>query len=88
MLLDAKFYIIVLTRLIKNLMMFMFYDSLLFMIMSLLRGSLYKILHRPNCLIDEKRRIKMALDVVWMNLTYLIDMFFYLFLLIQMTIFS
>ncbi|KAG2543329.1 hypothetical protein PVAP13_9NG739700 [Panicum virgatum] len=27
------------------------------------RGSLYKILHRPNCLIDEKRRIKMALDV-------------------------
>lgn len=36
-----------------------------FMIMSLLRGSLYKILHRPNCLIDEKRRIKMALDVVW-----------------------
>nr|CAB3497006.1 unnamed protein product [Digitaria exilis]CAB3501955.1 unnamed protein product [Digitaria exilis] len=31
------------------------------------RGSLYKILHRPNCLIDEKRRIKMALDVPeWM----------------------
>ncbi|XP_066400231.1 serine/threonine-protein kinase EDR1-like isoform X3 [Miscanthus floridulus] len=27
------------------------------------RGSLYKILHRPNCLIDEKQRIKMALDV-------------------------
>uniref|UniRef100_A0A0E0CVH0 non-specific serine/threonine protein kinase n=1 Tax=Oryza meridionalis TaxID=40149 RepID=A0A0E0CVH0_9ORYZ len=27
------------------------------------RGSLYKILHRPNCQIDEKRRIKMALDV-------------------------
>ena len=28
------------------------------------RGSLYRILHRPNCQIDEKRRIKMALDVV------------------------
>lgn len=27
------------------------------------RGSLYKILHRPNCQIDEKRRIKMARDV-------------------------
>lgn len=28
------------------------------------RGSLYRILHRPNCQIDEKQRIKMALDVV------------------------
>ncbi|KAJ6928937.1 hypothetical protein NC652_012947 [Populus alba x Populus x berolinensis] len=27
------------------------------------RGSLYRILHRPQCQIDEKRRIKMALDV-------------------------
>ncbi|MBA0687314.1 hypothetical protein Goari_014862 [Gossypium aridum] len=27
------------------------------------RGSLYKILHRPHPQIDEKRRIKMALDV-------------------------
>lgn len=27
------------------------------------RGSLFRILHRPNCQIDEKRRIKMALDV-------------------------
>ncbi|KAF9622615.1 hypothetical protein IFM89_032514 [Coptis chinensis] len=27
------------------------------------RGSLYRILHRPNCQIDEKRRIRMALDV-------------------------
>ncbi|KAF8388076.1 hypothetical protein HHK36_026742 [Tetracentron sinense] len=27
------------------------------------RGSLYRIVHRPNCQIDEKRRIKMALDV-------------------------
>ncbi|XVE89824.1 hypothetical protein DITRI_Ditri20bG0025400 [Diplodiscus trichospermus] len=27
------------------------------------RGSLYKILHRPHSHIDEKRRIKMALDV-------------------------
>ncbi|KAL8499084.1 hypothetical protein ACS0TY_022164 [Phlomoides rotata] len=27
------------------------------------RGSLYKLLHRPNIHIDEKRRIKMALDV-------------------------
>ncbi|KAF5197986.1 Serine/threonine-protein kinase EDR1 [Thalictrum thalictroides] len=27
------------------------------------RGSLYRILHRPNCHIDEKRRIRMALDV-------------------------
>ncbi|KAJ1295486.1 hypothetical protein BS78_01G228200 [Paspalum vaginatum] len=27
------------------------------------RGSLHKIIHRPNCEIDEKRRIKMALDV-------------------------
>ncbi|CAL5397422.1 unnamed protein product [Camellia sinensis] len=26
-------------------------------------GSLYRIIHRPNCQIDEKRRIKMALDV-------------------------
>ncbi|XP_050220617.1 serine/threonine-protein kinase EDR1 [Mercurialis annua] len=27
------------------------------------RGSLYRIVHRPHCQIDEKRRIKMALDV-------------------------
>ncbi|KAI3468131.1 hypothetical protein Pfo_024794 [Paulownia fortunei] len=27
------------------------------------RGSLYKLLHRPNIQIEEKRRIKMALDV-------------------------
>ncbi|OIW17521.1 hypothetical protein TanjilG_22633 [Lupinus angustifolius] len=27
------------------------------------RGSLYHILHRPHCQIDEKQRIKMALDV-------------------------
>ncbi|CAI0384249.1 unnamed protein product [Linum tenue] len=27
------------------------------------RGSLYRILHRPQCQIDERRRIKMALDV-------------------------
>ncbi|GAB2277557.1 Serine/threonine-protein kinase edr1 [Dionaea muscipula] len=27
------------------------------------RGSLYHIIHHPKCLIDEKRRIKMALDV-------------------------
>ncbi|KAK3441793.1 hypothetical protein EUGRSUZ_B01726 [Eucalyptus grandis] len=27
------------------------------------RGSLYGIIHRPQCPIDEKRRIKMALDV-------------------------
>ncbi|KDP23616.1 hypothetical protein JCGZ_23449 [Jatropha curcas] len=27
------------------------------------RGSLYRILHRSHCQIDEKRRIKMALDV-------------------------
>ncbi|KAJ3673586.1 hypothetical protein LUZ60_005578 [Juncus effusus] len=27
------------------------------------RGSLYRLLHRPNCQIDEKRRIRMALDV-------------------------
>lgn len=27
------------------------------------RGSLYRILHRPNCQIDERLRIKMALDV-------------------------
>ncbi|KAJ6682871.1 SERINE/THREONINE-PROTEIN KINASE EDR1 [Salix koriyanagi] len=27
------------------------------------RGSLYRILHRPQSQIDEKRRIKMALDV-------------------------
>ncbi|KAF0929756.1 hypothetical protein E2562_024444 [Oryza meyeriana var. granulata] len=27
------------------------------------RGSLYTIIHRPDCQIDEKRRIKMALDV-------------------------
>jgi uncharacterized protein with PQ loop repeat len=54
-----------------------------FMILSLFRGSLYKILHRPNCLIDEKRRIKMALDVVRMNIIYFIDMFVLLFLLIK-----
>ncbi|KAK4491000.1 hypothetical protein RD792_001721 [Penstemon davidsonii] len=28
------------------------------------RGSLYRLLHRPNIQIDEKKRIKMALDVV------------------------
>ncbi|KAA8544988.1 hypothetical protein F0562_019795 [Nyssa sinensis] len=27
------------------------------------RGSLYRIIHHPHCQIDEKRRIKMALDV-------------------------
>ncbi|XVF35341.1 hypothetical protein REPUB_Repub18cG0137300 [Reevesia pubescens] len=27
------------------------------------RGSLYKLLHRPNPLLDEKRRMRMALDV-------------------------
>jgi tRNA A-37 threonylcarbamoyl transferase component Bud32 len=27
------------------------------------RGSLYRIIHRPNCQIDENRRIRMALDV-------------------------
>ncbi|KAL5224822.1 hypothetical protein ABZP36_011461 [Zizania latifolia] len=27
------------------------------------RGSLYTIIHRPDCQIDEKRRIRMALDV-------------------------
>ncbi|KAL8136326.1 hypothetical protein V2J09_002327 [Rumex salicifolius] len=27
------------------------------------RGSLYRIIHRPNCQIDEKRRLRMALDV-------------------------
>ncbi|CAL1382071.1 unnamed protein product [Linum trigynum] len=27
------------------------------------RGSLYRILHRPQCQIDERRRIRMALDV-------------------------
>ncbi|KAK9067483.1 hypothetical protein SSX86_014813 [Deinandra increscens subsp. villosa] len=27
------------------------------------RGSLYRIIHRPQCQIDEQRRIKMALDV-------------------------
>jgi serine/threonine protein kinase len=28
------------------------------------RGSLYRLLHRPNRELDEKRRIRMALDVV------------------------
>jgi sterile alpha motif and leucine zipper-containing kinase AZK len=28
------------------------------------RGSLYRLLHRPNSQIDETRRLKMALDVV------------------------
>lgn len=28
------------------------------------RGSLYRLIHRPHSQIDEKRRIKMALDVV------------------------
>jgi hypothetical protein len=28
------------------------------------RGSLYRLLHRPNSQIDEVRRLKMALDVV------------------------
>jgi serine/threonine protein kinase len=36
----------------------------------LFRGSLYKIIHRPNCQIDEKRRIKMALDVVILEFWY------------------
>lgn len=33
--------------------------------LSFSRGSLFRILHRPQCQLDEKRRIKMALDVVW-----------------------
>jgi serine/threonine protein kinase len=28
------------------------------------RGSLYRLLHRPNRELDEKRRLRMALDVV------------------------
>lgn len=28
------------------------------------RGSLYRLLHRPNVKLDEKRRLKMALDVI------------------------
>lgn len=28
------------------------------------RGSLYRIIHRPHCQIEERRRLKMALDVV------------------------
>lgn len=35
-----------------------------FWLVSFFRGSLYRILHRSGCKIDEKRRIKMALDVV------------------------
>jgi hypothetical protein len=58
-----------------------------FIIVSLLRGSLYKILHRPNCQIDEKRRIKMALDVVRMNHLYFVDTFLSVFLLIQISFF-
>jgi serine/threonine protein kinase len=54
---------------------------------SLLRGSLYKILHRPNCQIDEKRRIKLALDVVRMNHLYFVDTFLSVFLLIQISLF-
>nr|GLL27368.1 uncharacterized protein LOC104238251 [Ipomoea trifida] len=34
------------------------------LLMKLIRGSLYRIIHRPQSQIDEKRRIKMALDVV------------------------
>ncbi|KAK3011260.1 hypothetical protein RJ639_010611 [Escallonia herrerae] len=34
-----------------------------FSLIILVSGSLYRIIHRPNCQIDEKRRIKMALDV-------------------------
>ncbi|KAK3009808.1 hypothetical protein RJ639_014016 [Escallonia herrerae] len=30
---------------------------------SLIRGSLFKLLHRPNVQLDEKRRLRMALDV-------------------------
>jgi hypothetical protein len=59
-----------------------------FITVSLLRGSLYKILHRPNCQIDENRRIKMALDVVRMNLLYFVDMLVSLFLLIGIAFFS
>uniref|UniRef100_A0A6V7QQ37 non-specific serine/threonine protein kinase n=1 Tax=Ananas comosus var. bracteatus TaxID=296719 RepID=A0A6V7QQ37_ANACO len=35
------------------------------------RGSLYRLLHRPNVQLDEKRRLKMALDVVYFSMNYL-----------------
>ncbi|KAG6497284.1 hypothetical protein ZIOFF_045182 [Zingiber officinale] len=34
-----------------------------FFFLSVFRGSLYRLLHRPNSQLDEKRRLKMALDV-------------------------
>lgn len=40
-------------------------------------GSLYRIIHRPHCQIDEKRRIKMALDVVWISTSDLCLALFY-----------
>lgn len=40
-------------------------EELLIWKIMLFRGSLYRIIHRPHCQIDERRRIKMALDVVW-----------------------
>lgn len=33
-------------------------------ILYLVRGSLYRLLHRPNNQLDERRRLKMALDAV------------------------
>ena len=44
-----------------------FVSSVHSLILLFSRGSLYRIIHRPQCQIDEKRRIKMALDVVWHN---------------------
>lgn len=36
------------------------------------RGSLYRLLHRPGAreLLDERRRLCMAYDVVWINVSY------------------
>lgn len=38
------------------------------------RGSLFKILHRSNQILDLKRRLRMALDVVWFFPDYTLDL--------------
>lgn len=45
-------------------------DELLIQYIMLFRGSLYRIIHRPHFQIDERQRIKMALDVVRFNIIF------------------
>ena len=51
--------------LITDGMSFFFVFYLYYSILSYLcRGSLYRLIHRPNNQLDERRRLRMALDAV------------------------